>query len=354
MEVLRFMGDAAGAGDVPLPDELGADGALEIFRNLVLLRTFDERAVALQRQGRLGTYPMFWGEEATQAGPLHACEDGDWVFPSYRQGAVGILRGLPPSTIFKYRRGFGGRHGFWNPRAIRVGPSTVAIGTHLPHAVGLAWAAKIRGDGIASLVWFGDGSTSEGDFHEAMNFATVFRVPTVFFCTNNQWAISTPFSKQSASETVFEKAAAYAMPAVRIDGFDAIACWRATRDALREAKAGDGPTLIEALTYRVAPHATADDPGKYRDEAEARKWRALEPVGRMAAYLRRMGVLDDATERDAFEEARRVIAAAVQETEMLTEAPAGILFETTYASGAVFDSDLGTFSSRPGAGGSTD
>jgi pyruvate dehydrogenase E1 component alpha subunit len=353
MKVLRFIGDGADVEDGPLPEDLGAPGALEIFRNLVLLRTFDERAVALQRQGRLGTYPMFWGEEATQAGPLHACEETDWVFPSYRQGAVGILRGLSPSTIFKYRRGFGGRHGFWNPREFRVAPSTVAIGTHLPHAVGLGWAAKIRGDRVASLVWFGDGSTSEGDFHEAMNFATVFRVPTVFFCTNNQWAISTPFAKQSATATVLEKAAAYAMHAVQVDGFDPIACWRATRDALERAKAGDGPTLIEALCYRLAPHATADDPNKYRDESETNKWRALEPVGRTAAYLRRMQILDDATEQAAYDEARGVIARAVEETELLTEAHRDILFETTYASGAAFDHELGTFAYERGAGMST-
>ncbi|HZA40184.1 MAG TPA: thiamine pyrophosphate-dependent enzyme, partial [Actinomycetota bacterium] len=199
---------------------------------------------------------------------------------------------------------------------------------------------------VASLVWFGDGSTSEGDFHEAMNFATVFRLPTVFFCTNNQWAISTPFSKQSASATVVEKASAYAMRAVQVDGFDPIACWRATRDALERAKTGEGPTLIEALCYRIAPHATADDPSKYRDESETSKWRALEPVGRTAAYLRRMGILDDAAEQAAHDDALRLIAAAVKETEELTEAPADILFATTYASGLTFDGDLDTFTSR--------
>jgi pyruvate dehydrogenase E1 component alpha subunit len=212
--------------------------------------------------------------------------------------------------------------------------------------VGVGWAAKIRGDRVTSLVWFGDGSTSEGDFHEAMNFATVFRVPTVFFCTNNQWAISTPFSKQSASATVVEKAAAYAMHAVQVDGFDPIACWHVTRDALDRAKDGEGPTLIEALCYRLAPHATADDPTKYRDEAETNKWRALEPVGRTSGYLRRLGLIDDAAEQAAHDDARRLIAQAVRETETLTEAPADILFETTYASGAEFDADLSTFTNR--------
>jgi pyruvate dehydrogenase E1 component alpha subunit len=332
MDLMRYMADKE-APDLPAPDELDRHDLLEMFRWMVLLRTFDERAVSLQRQGRLGTYPMFWGEEATQAGPLYACRPDDWVFPSYRQGAIGILRGLPPSTIYKYRRGFGGRHGFWNTRELRVGPSIVSIATHLPHAVGLAYAAKLRGDSVASLVWFGDGATSEGDWHEALNFATVWGVPTVFFCTNNQWAISTPFNRQSASATIAERAVAYGLPAATVDGFDVVACWKATHDALERARRGDGPTLIEAWCYRLAPHGTADDPSKYRDEAVTQEWRALEPIARAAAYLRRLDLLDDATELEAHESARNIIAAAVEETEQLTEADSDILFETLYASG---------------------
>jgi pyruvate dehydrogenase E1 component alpha subunit len=329
-DLLRFIGDDKYPDEEP-PAPLGPDDAFQIFKWIVLLRSFDERAVALQRQGRLGTYPMFWGEEATQAGPLYACKPEDWVFPSYRQGAIGILRGLPPSTIYKYRRGFGGRHGFWNPRELRVGPSIVSIATHLPHAVGLAYAAKMKGDPIASVVWFGDGATSEGDFHEALNFATVWQVPTVFFCVNNQWAISTPFARQSATETVAAKAAAYGIPAVRVDGFDVIACWKATHDALERARSGGGPTLIEAWCYRLAPHGTADDPNKYRDESITAEWRVLEPVGRTASYLRRIGWLDEAAEARAHKEADGMIATAVVEMEKLTDADSSILFETLYA-----------------------
>jgi pyruvate dehydrogenase E1 component subunit alpha len=303
-----------------------------MFRWMVLLRTFDERAVALQRQGRLGTYPMFSGEEATQAGPLCACDKDDWVFPSYRQGAVGILRGLPPSTIFKYRRGFGGRHGFWNPRTLRVGPSIVSIGTHLPHAVGVGYAAKLKGDRVASLVWSGDGAASEGDWHEALNFAGVWKVPTVFFCINNQWAISTPFERQSASATLADRAAAYGLPADRVDGFDVVACWKSARDALERARAGKGPTLIEAWCYRLAPHGTADDPSKYRDETVTERWRALEPLGRASGYLRRLGLLDDESEKNVYDDARAQIAAEVRVTEELTETGPEILFETLYSS----------------------
>lgn len=330
MEILRYMADGSGP-DVPPPEDLSAEDLLAMFRWIVLLRTFDERAVALQRQGRLGTYPMFSGEEATQVGPLYACDPGDWVFPSYRQGAVGILRGLPPSTIFKYRRGFGGGHGFWNPQSIRVGPSIVSIGTHLSHAVGVGYGAKLRHDKVASLVWSGDGAASEGDWHEALNFAAVWKVPTVFFCINNQWAISTPFERQSATKTLAARAPAYGLPACRVDGFDVVACWKAASDALRRAREGGGPTLVEAWCYRLAPHGTADDPSKYRDEAVTGRWRELEPVSRTAAYLRGLGVLDTATEEATHEEARETIAAAVAETEKLTDAPPEILFETLYA-----------------------
>lgn len=333
-ELLRFIGNGRELDDRPLPAGLGPNDLLEMFSSMVLLRTFDERAVKLQRQGRIGNYPPFWGEEATQAGPLHACAPTDWVFPSYRQNAIGILRGIPPSTPLKYRRGYGGELGFWNPRAHRVAPICIPIGTHLPHAVGLAWAAKIRGDGVASLVWFGDGATSEGDFHEAMNFAAVFAVPTVFFCVNNQWAISTPFSRQSATATVAEKAEAYGMPGVRVDGFDVVACWKATMDALAATRAGEGPTLIEALTYRMKGHATADDPTLYRDESETRKWEALEPVARTASFLKRSGLIDDNGEQKIFERARATIGGAVAELDATERPSSDVLFDYVYASGA--------------------
>lgn len=319
-------------GGVP-PAGLDSTALVDIYRWMVRLRAFDERAVALQRQGRLGTYPMFWGEEATQAGPLYACRDEDWVFPSYRQGAIGILRGLSPATIFKYRRGFGGDHGFWNPRSLRVGPSIVSIATHLSHATGLAYAAKIRGDHACSLVWFGDGATSEGDFHEALNIASVWKAPVVFFCVNNRWAISTPVERQTATPTIAEKAVAYGMPAVRVDGFDPFACWKAAHDALESARSGSGPTLVEGVCYRLAPHGTADDPGKYRDESVTQKWRELEPVARSAAFLKRLGALDDSTEEQIRSEAGALVARAVNESELITETPPEILFDTVYSSG---------------------
>jgi pyruvate dehydrogenase E1 component alpha subunit len=340
-DLLRIVGDGREIPDSRVPDGLDDKDLLELWRWLVLLRTFDERAVALQRQGRIGTYALYWGEEATQAGPLYALRETDWVFPSYRQNAIGILRGVAPATVLAWWRGYGGKHGFWNPREHRVAPICVPIGTHLPHAAGLAWAAKIRKDDVASLAWFGDGATSEGDFHEGMNFAAVFKSATVFFCVNNQWAISTPISKQMATETIAEKAAAYGMPGVRVDGFDPIACWKVTRDALDRARAGDGPTLIEAYCYRIGAHGTADDPRLYRDEAEAEKWRPLEPVGRMAGFLRRLGLLDDAKDEAIRAEAKETIAAAVKEMEAIEQPGEEILFEGVYASGRPWGFDEG-------------
>ncbi len=332
VETLRYLGDGRDLKDKDLPGGLSEKDLLELFRRLVHLRTFDERAVALQRQGRIGTYPLYWGEEGTQAGPLYACRDDDWVFPSYRQCAVGTLRGVPIATILGWVRGYNGPSGFYDPAEHRVGPICVPIGTHLPHAVGVAWAAKIKGQDTASLAWFGDGATSEGDFHEALNFASVFKTATVFFCTNNQWAISTPISRQTGARAIVDKAVAYGIHGVRVDGFDPVACWKATRDALERGRAGQGPTLIEAFCYRLGAHGTADDPKLYRDEGEVAKWRPLEPVGRMRGYLERQGLIDEATIEAFAAEAKDKIAQGIKDMEAVGELDEAILFTNVYAS----------------------
>lgn len=326
-----FLGDGAERDDRELPPGLTEADLEELLRWMVILRTFDERAVALQRQGRLGNYPSCWGEEATQAGALFACDERDWVFPSYRQQGMPILRGVPPATILKYRAGYGGKVGFWSPRAHRVAPIAISIATHLPHAVGFAVAARIKNDPIATLVWFGDGATSEGDFHEALNFGAVMRAPTVFFCTNNQWAISTPVARQTSTATIAEKAEAYGIGGVRIDGFDVVACWSAVHDALARARSGEGPTLIEAVTYRIGPHATADDPGRYREAADAEYFRRFEPIERLASYLRRRGILDDSIESELHIAAQALVADAVAELKESSPPGPEVLFETVYA-----------------------
>jgi pyruvate dehydrogenase E1 component alpha subunit len=196
----------------------------------------------------------------------------------------------------------------------------------------VAWAAKIRGDRTASLAWFGDGATSEGDFHEGLNFASVFRTTTVFFCTNNQWAISTPVTRQMATRTVAEKAAAYGIPGVRIDGFDPLACYKATKEALDRGREGAGPTLIEAFTYRIKAHGTADDPSLYRDESEKQKWIHLEPVGRMASFLRRLSILNDDKDSELRVEAKEMIAEGIRGLESIDQPGPEVMFDHVYAS----------------------
>ena len=282
-------------GDAGVPDGevagLSDDDLLALYRSLVLLRTYDERSVVYHRQGRIGTYAIFWNHEAMQVGSVHALEDRDWIFPSYRESAIGLLRGIPASTILSWWRGHPA--GWWNPADHNVASICVPIGTHVPHAAGLAWGKRLNGEDAVAIVYFGDGATSEGAFHEGATFAGVLKAPLVLLCNNNQWAISTPVSAQTAAETLADKAIGYGMPGVRVDGADVLAVYEATREAVARARAGAGPTFIEAVTYRAAPHATADDPTPYIDPERVEEERARECVGRYERYLRRAGLLSD-------------------------------------------------------------
>src|SRR6266705_3144822 len=272
-------------------DGLGPDDLLAIYRSLILLRTYDERSVVYHRQGRIGTYAIFWNHEAMQAGSVHALAAGDWIFPSYRESAIGLLRGMPPSTVLHWWRGHPA--GWWNPAEYRVASICVPIATHVPHAAGLAWGEKLKGNSTVAIAYFGDGATSEGAFHEGANFAAVMQAPLVLFCNNNQWAISTPISAQTHAETLADKAVGYGIPGVRVDGADVLAVYEATREAVARARAGEGTTFIEALTYRAAPHATADDPSAYIDPARVEEEKERECLGRYESYLRRLGLLSD-------------------------------------------------------------
>src|SRR6478736_51791 len=272
-------------------DGLATDDLLAIYRSLILLRTYDERSVVYHSQGRIGTYAIFWNHEAMQAGSVHALADGDWIFPSYRESAIGLLRGMPASTVLHWWRGHPA--GWWNPADYRVASICVPIGTHVPHAAGLAWGEKLKGRDTVSIAYFGDGATSEGAFHEGANFAAVMQAPLILFCNNNHWAISTPLEAQTRAETLADKAVGYGMPGVRVDGGDVLAVYEATREAVERARSGGGPTFIEALSYRAAPHATADDPTAYIDMERVEKERQHECLGRYERYLRRQGILHD-------------------------------------------------------------
>src|SRR6476660_6137060 len=291
-DLRRVIGDGEAIPDGEV-EGLEERDLLELYRSMVLLRTYDERSVIFHRQGRIGTYAIFWNHEAMQAGSVHALDEGDWIFPSYRESAIGLLRGMPVSTVLHWWRGHPA--GWWNPADYRVASICVPIATHVPHAVGLAWGKKLHGEQTVAIAYFGDGATSEGAFHEGANFAGVFKAPAILFCNNNQWAISTPLSAQTAAPTLADKAIGYGMPGVRVDGGDVLAVYEAPRDAVARARAGDGPTFVEAVTYRVAPHATADDPSAYIDAERVEEEKERECLGRYESYLRRLGVLDDET-----------------------------------------------------------
>jgi pyruvate dehydrogenase E1 component alpha subunit len=310
-------------------DGLDAAGLVSLHRDMVLLRTYDERSLNYQRQGRIGTYAISWGHEAIQAGAHAALDpDRDWVFPTYRESAIGLLRGVAPEVVLAWWRGH--PHGWWNPIEYRLGSITVPIATQVPHAAGAAWGLRARGDDGCALVFFGDGATSEGAFHEGTNFAAVMDAPLVLLCNNNGWAISTPFSRQTRARSLADKAIGYGIPALRVDGGDVLAVHDAVREAVARARSGGGPTFVEAVSYRIAPHGTADDPGLYRSPEEAERAREHECVARFEAYLRRAGLLDDASAAAVRAEATEVVKDGMRKLERLPAPDPELVFTTTY------------------------
>jgi pyruvate dehydrogenase E1 component subunit alpha len=310
------------------PDGLGERELLELYRRMVLLRTYDERSVVYHRQGRIGTYAIFWNHEAIQAGATFALADSDWIFPSYRESAIGLVRGMPAATILQWWRGH--PSGWWNPADWNVASICVPIATHVPHAAGLAWGKKLRGEDTVAMAFFGDGATSEGAFHEGVNFAAVMDAPAVFVCNNNGWAISTPLEAQTRAETLADKAAGYGIPGVRVDGLDVLAVYEAAREAVERARAGGGPTLIEAVHYRAAPHATADDPRAYIDQDRVEEERARECVGQYEAFLKRLGLLSDELIAATRTEAEELLRAGITAAEAEAAPDPELLFSHAY------------------------
>jgi pyruvate dehydrogenase E1 component alpha subunit len=327
-DLRRVIGDGEGVPDGEVAG-LSERDLLELYRSMILLRTYDERSLVYHRQGRIGTYAIFWNHEAMQAGAVHALAEEDWIFPSYRESAIGLLRGIPAATILSWWRGHPA--GWWNPADYNVASICVPIGTHVPHAAGFAWGQKLKGSGTAAIVFFGDGATSEGSFHEGANLAGVMRAPVVLFCNNNQWAISTPLSAQTAAPTLADKAIGYGMPGIRVDGADVLAVHEATREAVERARAGDGPTFIEAVTYRCRPHATADDPSTYIDPEQVEAATSCECVGRYEGYLSRMGVLTDAHADEVKEWALQLMREGITQAEAEPEPDLSLVFEHAYA-----------------------
>jgi pyruvate dehydrogenase E1 component alpha subunit len=326
-DLRRVIGDGDSVPDGEVSG-LSEGDLVDLYRSMVLLRVYDERSVVYHRQGRIGTYAIFWGHEAIQAGSVHALADSDWIFPSYRESAIGLLRGMPAETVLSWWRGHPA--GWWNPAEYGVASITVPIATQVPHAVGLAWGKKLRGDSTCAIAYFGDGATSEGAFHEGANFAAVMSAPAILMCNNNGWAISTPLAAQTRAETLADKAAGYGMPGVRVDGGDVLAVFEATRDAALRGRAGDGPTFIEAVSYRMAPHATADDPNAYIDSERVERERENECLRRYEGYLRRLGILDGALVEEARAEALGVMKAGIKAAEEMPPPDPELVFSHAY------------------------
>ena len=317
--------DSDGTLDAALEPALSGDDLKRLYRAMVLGRRLDERMIRLQRQGRIGTFAPIKGQEASQLGSAFTLTPADWMVPSFRETAAMIWRGWPIEKILALFAGRleGGQPG---PEQ-RDLPVTIPVATQLPHAVGIAYGIQYRGERAVVMAYFGDGATSEGDFHEAANFAGVWHVPVIFVCQNNQWAISVPLKKQTNSRTIAQKAAAYGFPGVQVDGNDVLAVYAASREAVERARAGDGPTLIECVTYRLGVHTTADDPTKYRSDEEVKAWEQKDPLTRFRAYLEKKKLLDASVE----EEVDAEIARAVERFEVMPPADPLEMFDHAYA-----------------------
>ncbi len=304
--------------DKALEPQISKEKLREMYRYMLLGRRADERMLKLQRQGRMGTFPQSSGHEAISTGSVVNIEKDDWHVPAYRELSGMLYRGWKMENIILFWNGF--EEGAKPPDDVNDLPICVPIASQLPHAAGIGMAMNIKGDKKVVLTYFGDGAASEGDCHEALNFASVFKAPVVFICLNNQYAISVPLSRQMACETVAQRAIAYGMPGIRVDGNDVLAVYVATKEAVERARRGEGPTLIEALTYRVTPHTTADDPKKYRSDAECDSWLRKEPLIRFRKYLLEKGVVTEADLTDIDNEVENEVKAAVEKAEkMATE-----------------------------------
>jgi len=313
LQILDEHGELLG----PEPD-LSPEQLTELYGAMLLGRAVDDRLLKLQRQGRVGTFPPSTGQEAVSCGVALAMRPKDWFVGAFRELGGRLMRGEPIENVFL---AYNGREeGNWFEGGERVTPLSIIIASHMLHAVGIAYAARLRGEKDTAVVTFvGDGGTSQGDFHEALNFAACWQVPVVFICQNNQWAISLPRSKQTHSRTLAQKAIAFDIPGIQVDGNDALAMYQVARDALERARSGGGPTFIEAVTYRLRMHTTADDPKKYQPEELLQKWEKREPLLRFRKYLEKKNLWNDDKQAELEAAVKQRVDAAVKSFEADTD-----------------------------------
>ena len=336
-DVIRVLRED-GSLDPAFDPHIDVDTVVAIYKHLVLVRTLDERLVTLQRQGRIGFHIGSLGEEAAVVGSAAAARPQDWLFPCYREFGAALYRGM---TLQAYMNNMFGNaedpaRGRQMPdhytcRAAKFGSISSPIGTQITQAVGFAWAAKIKKDDLVTLAYFGEGATSSAEFHNGMNFAGVFKTPTVFFCRNNGWAISVPVERQTASASFAVKGVAYGIPGVRCDGNDLFAVYKCTRDAITHVANGKGPILIEAMTYRLSGHSTSDDPKAYRKDVEVEQWKKRDPIARVHKHLVTHGLWDDDKQRLLDAQIDSQIKDAVAAAEKVPLPALETMFDDVYA-----------------------
>lgn len=323
--MVQIMGQNGEIIDKSYLNQIDQTLAQQFYRQLICMRAFDQKAINLQRQGRIGTYPGFEGQEAAQVGSALALDEDDWMLPTYRDHAASITFGKSYTILSAWN---GRVEGNLPPKGKNILPPTVPIATQLPLAAGIAMANKYKNSSQAVIAYFGDGATSEGDFHEGLNFASVFQAPVVFFNQNNQYAISTPIWRQMNSKTIAQKSIAYEIPGIRIDGNDIFAAYFETKKALERARNGEGPSLIEAVTWRYGAHTTADDPTKYRNQKEENeKHRQNDPVTRLELFMKAHGFWDETVVEQLKEEVKEEIDGAVKGLETMPPADVNDIYD---------------------------
>lgn len=326
LALIDASGRATGQHELAMP---GPAVLLDLYRRMVIGRRFDTQAGALTKQGRLAVYPSSRGQEACQVGAVLAMRQQDWLFPTYRDSVALVTRSVDPVEVLALLRG--DWHCGYDPYLHRVAPQCTPLATNTLHAVGLAYAARLKGEDTVAVALLGDGATSEGDTHEALNFAAVWNAPVVFLVQNNGYAISVPLSKQTAAPSLAHKGVGYGMASMQIDGNDAAAVYASVRSAVEAAAGGAGPTLIEAMTYRIEAHTNADDATRYRDDDEVQAWLDRDPLDRLERYLRETGDLDDGVAAEVLAEAERAAAALRERMNTDVEPDPAELFAHVYA-----------------------